>query len=384
MQFQKGFVWLPVLLILLTIVVVGGGAYTYYNARQIASTQTSVDHPATTTPTVVTAQTTTNTPAQTTPATHGSSFSASAVSGSSPLTVTFIYSFDINAMGAGSDQFVVDFGDGTQGAMNVGNNAQVTHTYTTAGTYTATISFENSVEGPFSYTPLKDSSGNRLTQTITVTGSHQSGVSAPGMSQYTDSSFGFSFWYPSSKQVQKFPPQTNSSNTVDDSGVMYGLGTVILGSISAPDFGASEVYSPSMSILSSVDPGPFGSNIDKYFFDMQSHTWMYTDDGGPKGGAGGTTPADVSKNTMGGLHIFQGYMRFGIKEIIPLSAQHFLVVYIVCDSETADTKANQNCKDRFNTSVQTITATDPSVATPVSAAEQQATIEAEKAAYAGQ
>jgi hypothetical protein len=218
--------------------------------------------------------------------------------------------------------------------------------------------------------------------TLTIKTNDDMSVSVPSMSKYTDSDFGFSFWYPTNVDIRKTQPDANSGSTRDHSDIMNGQGTVIQGIVNAPDFTAYEVYSPSMSILSAVDAGPFGSDYDKYFFDKTSHTWMYQNDGGPTGKSGGTNPADVSKNTMGGLHIFQGYTRFGLKVILPLSAHNFLVVYAKCNDAT-----DYSCADggtKFKTSLQTIVATDPSVATPVSAAEQIAAIQAEKQAYAGQ
>ena len=91
--------------------------------------------------------------------------------------------------------------------------------------------------------------------------------------------------------------------------------------------------------------------------------WTWTLEKGLSGA--GTKPADVSTNTMGGLHILLG-------SIVPLTAHDFVVV------DSYGTSAP------INTVINTIVATDPSVATPVSAAQQEAAIQAEKAAYAGQ
>jgi hypothetical protein len=66
-----------------------------------------------------------------------------------------------------------------------------------------------------------------------------------------------------------------------------------------------------------------------------------------------------------------GAKRFGTDTIIPLSASHFLVI------STDDVGGYTNQKYLVNT----IVATDPSVATPVSQAEQIKTIQAEKTAY---
>ncbi len=215
----------------------------------------------------------------------------------------------------------------------------------------------------------------------------QASITVAGMQKYTDSNFGFSFWYPNTGSVQVIPTDAKQPGIDVNaySGILYGANTKILKTIQAPEFTINEVYSPNMSILSSVDAGPGGSNYDKYFFDPQTHTWMYASDGGPAQIThGGTTAADVSNNTMGGLHIFQGYTRFGIKNIIPLSAQNFLVFYSKCSDATDYLCSQGSGKDKFNKSVQTIVATDPSVATPVSATLQTQAVQAEANAYAGQ
>ena len=97
-----------------------------------------------------------------------STFSATPILGNAPLTVNFSYSFNVNAMGLANSQFVVNFGDGTSGMMNLKNVAQVSHTYASAGTYTATISYKNEYDNTPTFVPLLDSSGNNLKQTITV------------------------------------------------------------------------------------------------------------------------------------------------------------------------------------------------------------------------
>lgn len=83
-------------------------------------------------------------------------------------------------------------------------------------------------------------------------------------------------------------------------------------------------------------------------------------------------PADVSLNTMGGLHIFSTEQK-GNASIIPLSAKHFLQV---------GEYSGQNPGSGIHLPlVKTIVAIDPSVATPVSAAEQVQLIQAERRAY---
>ena len=208
-----------------------------------------------------------------------------------------------------------------------------------------------------------------------------SAVAVSGMQKYTDTDFGFSFWYPSNGNVHA---------TVNDSDMtwMYGPGTKVSKEINAPEFTIDEVYSPDTHILgdSKDDPSPVSSYF-YYYFDKNAHQWMEYTDGGPKGGPAGNIVADVSRNTMGGLHIFSGYVRFGIKEIIPLSAHNFLVLYAKCNDATdygCDSGDANGGKAKYDKAVQTILATDPAVATPVSADEQIKTIQAEKDAYASQ
>lgn len=213
-------------------------------------------------------------------------------------------------------------------------------------------------------------------------------IPVEGAKQYTDESFGFSFWYPAYFKIVKRDAHAKSTSMFEKSKIMNGSGTEILGVVEIPEFVAYEVHSPSMSILSSVDAGPIGSAYNKYFFDTKTHAWMYASDGEATGGKNTTTVADVSVNTMGGLHILSGYTRFSHKVIIPLSAQNFLVVYSKCNDATdylCDNKTgtNSTALDRFNDLVRTITATDPSVATPISAKEQKIFIQAVVDHYAG-
>jgi hypothetical protein len=91
---------------------------------------------------------------------------------------------------------------------------------------------------------------------------------------------------------------------------------------------------------------------------------------------GTTVPANVSRNTMGGLHMLYEGMESVYGSIVPVSTQHFLIVAPAIDGIYGPAEAELLAK--------TIVATDPSVATPVSAAEQLATIQAERDAYAGQ
>jgi hypothetical protein len=108
-------------------------------------------------------------------------------------------------------------------------------------------------------------------------------------------------------------------------------------------------------------------SYSRYYFDSQKNIWMRESDWNDTTRDWGVNanPADISSNTMGGLRIF------AVNSIVPLSASHFVVV-----DDGANGYAEYLAK--------TIIATDPSVATPVSAAEQIKTIQAERDAYTGQ
>lgn len=213
-------------------------------------------------------------------------------------------------------------------------------------------------------------------------------ISVDGALKYTDESFGFSFLYPASLSVSKRSVLATSTSMFENSKIINGANTVILRVIDAPEILVYEVHSSSMSILSSVDAGPIGSAYNKYYFDTASHAWMYANDGVATGGKNTTTAADISNNTMGGLHILSGYTRFSHKVIIPLSAQNFLVVYSKCNNATDylcddKTGTKTTALDRFNAMVRTFSATDPSVATPVGASEQKVRVQAVVDDFAG-
>jgi|GEM_PF-5883306 len=360
MKTPRGFLWLPVLLVVLGLVIVGGGVGVYMLGKT-SQPQAPIYQPTDATPETIR---TTNTPSATI-----DSSSLMPVSGS-VLIITG------TASGISSALYIV--------VADVDNHMVSQAGVSVAkGVWSVTmhpIQTDVFAPGQYRISVYNDTNGPLLASGVMNIAPLTSAV--PGMSKYTDTDFGFSFWYPSDKKIE-----STQITAAQDSAYKYGVGAQVVKTIIAPEFSLEEVSSPSMSILSAVDAGCCGSNYDKYFFDTQTHTWMYADDGGPKGGAGGINPADVSKNTMGGLHIFPGYTRFGNKVIIPLSATHFLVLYSACNgaSEYDCGSANDPTSgySRFYAALKTIVATDPSVATPVSAAEQQAVIQAEKSAYGG-
>ena len=157
-------------------------------------------------------------------------------------------------------------------------------------------------------------------------------ISVPGMKQYTDSNFGFSFWYPSSWVVQ--------NGSIQDS---YAGGTVQKNSRSFSDTNSprgdaitiNEYYSPTREItiardLCSPMSGSFVAQ-HRFYFDTNLHTWMvevpaYTGqserDGSTYSVPASTKAADVSQNTMGGLHMLGPAV---LGTLFPLSATNFVV-----------------------------------------------------------
>jgi hypothetical protein len=188
-------------------------------------------------------------------------------------------------------------------------------------------------------------------------GGNASPASVPGMSKYTDADFGFSFWYPSGWITTNTPNDSDSSYIQIKEQVGKYPRTI-------------SIYKAYRSNGLFDASGACGTcQIVKYYFDSVKAAWMQTVD--PVGNGGTTSQADVSNNTMGGLHIFPDSSRFG-GSVVPLSATKFLRI------SGDDGGLTRNLDKAFT---KTIVATDPTVAIPVSTAEQTATIEAEAAAY---
>jgi hypothetical protein len=161
----------------------------------------------------------------------------------------------------------------------------------------------------------------------------QTKTSVPGMSRFTDSNFGFSFWYPTAWKVIDEPVadptehgwfpnakivrelQIRNPAASDDNDQPPG---VILQELSAPA-GLTELgHSKSAS--------PVGID-QRYFFDGRTHQWMYAQlSEAPDGAPPQTYPAEIPKRTVGGLPIFSGAMRHGADLIVPLDGSHFLVI----------------------------------------------------------
>ncbi|MDB5224982.1 MAG: hypothetical protein JWO43_604 [Candidatus Adlerbacteria bacterium] len=221
---------------------------------------------------------------------------------------------------------------------------------------------------------------------ITVTSAASaSTVSVPGMSKYTDTDFGFSFWYPSSWKVS-----THSNSAVNSYPNGSYDGNISINSPTGHLLTIQKVTSNDFTYR--VSAGTCGScGPVNYFFDTVQHLWMKQYPDGPAAAPGATPeqiaqykipkPADVSNNTMGGLHIFSTEQKESAV-IIPLSARHFVKVIDNTYTEMCGSScASSDIKGGATYLAKTVVATDPSVATPVSVAEQTATIKAEAAAY---
>lgn len=200
----------------------------------------------------------------------------------------------------------------------------------------------------------------------------------PGMTKYIDTDFGFSFWHPIGSKVDASLVENVNAE------MEFGKNTKVLKQIKTDAITILEVYSPDMSIYgdNGVGPGPLSSYLN-YFFDKNKHQWMVATDKSPRGDPPATTTADISKNTMGGLHIFYGYERFGIKKIIPLSAHNFLVIYANC-SEASEHECGfgkGSVWDKFERTIKTIVALDPSVATPRNYLDQREIVRVEARTY---
>ena len=140
-----------------------------------------------------------------------------------------------------------------------------------------------------------------------------------GMSEYTDSNYGFSFWYPSALKV--------TSTTTNDTTSFPGgtaVETLLVG-----DMGSTSVVvvnSPTSTITD--EPNGHASPISqtKYSYDNATGEWMISHPEAPANGEGSATPtlANTSNTTISGLFMLPG-KRFDTT-IIPLTTTQFLVV----------------------------------------------------------
>lgn len=203
-----------------------------------------------------------------------------------------------------------------------------------------------------SYKPQLDKM-DKIAQTFRFTDT-ASTVSVPGMSKYTDADFGFSFWYPSGSIVTESQTKSNlyygddPTEMHESLTISNGTQTITLIKIES-QFGISERC---------------GSCSRRIYYDATKRAWRKESTYGGMSGTATDDPENDSITTMGGLPILVG-------SIVPLTDLRFIVI------ESTDSHIAEPL-------IKTVLAADPSVATPVSAAEQIKTIQAEKDAYSGQ
>jgi hypothetical protein len=139
------------------------------------------------------------------------------------------------------------------------------------------------------------------------------------MSQYIDSTYSFSFWYPSALQI-------TSTITQDSASFPGGVAVETLQVGSTGGTSIIVVNSPTSTITD--EPSNHASPIaqTEYFYDSPTKQWMVAYPQGASGpGSGATTTADISKTTMSGLIMLPSGKRFDTT-IIPLNMTQFLVI----------------------------------------------------------
>jgi hypothetical protein len=323
--FNKGIVWLPIAIgvaVFVVAIVIGGAVYvgTQKNMNTLSNT-------------------------------HSATIDASSL-------ITHSNNPILSGTATGVDSVIVHIGDHGDGSFWAKEDVPVVN-----GRWSVVGDLLNSPEtfGETDFTVVVDGPDNLHNMLPPLTTGHlkyvvsqnQSSVSVPGMSKYTDKDFGFSFWCPRGWKVITDSELTDTLRILDQSGGIR---------LSVVKFDLPALYEEG-----------FSGNI-KYFFDKSTHTWMQAITQAAKGSPDATTTANVSENTMGGLHMFPGAARFGGETVVPLSAHHFLSIL------TSDPAGNIPSEQKIF--AKTIVATDPSVATPVSTSEQIKAIQAEKDAYA--
>lgn len=140
-----------------------------------------------------------------------------------------------------------------------------------------------------------------------------------GMSQYTDPTYGFSFWYPSGLQITV----TSTDNSAEFPGGV-AVETLQVG----PAGGITIYVVNSTSSMITDEPANHASPIPQtqYFYDSASGQWMVDYPQGTNGGnSAATTTADISKTTISGLVMLPSGRRFDTS-VIPLSTTQFLVI----------------------------------------------------------
>jgi hypothetical protein len=138
-----------------------------------------------------------------------------------------------------------------------------------------------------------------------------------GMSEYTDPTYGFTFWYPTSLAV-------DATTTKDSTSFPGGVEVERL-QVGAPGGAYVAVVNSPQSTITD-EPNGHAAPIaqTKYFY--ASGQWMVAyPEGSQTGGSSATTTATVSKMTIGALPMLSSGARFDTT-IIPLSTTQFLVI----------------------------------------------------------
>ncbi|HEV3244956.1 MAG TPA: hypothetical protein VG102_01195 [Candidatus Paceibacterota bacterium] len=162
------------------------------------------------------------------------------------------------------------------------------------------------------------STANNGAQAPTTTATSTTPAQTYGMAQYTDPTYGFSFWYPNSL--------TMTASTTNTTKSFPGGTEVELLQVGSPGGTyVAVVTSPASTITD--EPSGHASPIaqTKYFYDQAKGVWMVAYPEGTATGKSATTTADISKTTIAGLPMLPSGARFDTT-IIPLSTTEFLVI----------------------------------------------------------
>lgn len=376
MQNQRGFIGVGVvLLIVLGLIVVGGGAY-YVGHQSASQTATkNFDNVPTLPTTNNPAQATTNTSTQTTQTQNTQTQKITATIDQSSLT-TLSTTPTITGTATGEAIFGINITNDNDQRLYSGKLSVVNGRWSLKvspallpGTYPVYV-----YATPLSGDTTKNvalASGTLIVNAAASTVS----VSVSGMTKYTDADFGFSFWYPSGWTVSNLSGTGPGmfAGTTDKAGNLSAGRIMVRGD--GMELDIDKVTSTALAYK--INVGACGTCDPKtYYFDTAKHLWMLsTSFSANVAPASGGQPADISNNTMGGLHIFYGQNK-QLTRIVPLSARNFLSI-----TDAAGWTGTPNEDAKVVSLTKTIVATDPSVATPVSAAEQTQTIQAEASAF---
>ncbi len=144
-------------------------------------------------------------------------------------------------------------------------------------------------------------------------------INTYGMAQYTDSDYGFTFWYPSSWQI--IPTVANDITSFPGGTLVKTLQVGSQGGVTI-----NIVNSTAHTITDEQNGHASPIEQTKYFYDSSSGEWMVAyPEGTNTGTTGATTTANISNTTMSGLIMLPSGRRFDTS-IIPLSTTNFLVV----------------------------------------------------------